>query len=425
MQILSRILYSVLFILLCFVNQGYSQTEESWMNEDGGFEDTLSTDRLLTLDEINEYIKSLPHGDADKIIGGYVSSIFYESIDSAKIEVVIDGKYTSVAYSNNGLFSYACTLGGKVLDLHISHPDFHPFDTTILLNSTTFHVMHIVLEPKFKILLRGRVFAGNMPLEGVDVEIKHAGVSNKFKTLGCYYDSENYWNCLYDGMFKADLTTDNPDDSILLLLHKEGMKPLRYGLVFNEYTGEVMQLKMKYEGVLPMIPLNNLSLKLGFPFTSIESDWFVSLSYYRSINTHILRRLALGVEGNMYISNIAVTHTTFPGLEPSSADSSYIIGFIGPSALIWIIPPEIRYFSTYAGITIAKGINSTAFAYQPFIGTRMFLDMNKAISVEVRYTEFDQEIVHYIFNPYGNAYRYTEKERLVKLHANIGVQITF
>jgi hypothetical protein len=51
--------------------------------------------------------------------------------------------------------------------------------------------------------------------------------------------------------------------------------------------------------------------------------------------------------------------------------------------------------------------------------------MNKAISFEVRYTEFNREIVHYSFNPYGIAQRYLVSNRLKKLLVNIGIQIAF
>ena len=55
-----------------------------------------------------------------------------------------------------------------------------------------------------------------MPLEGVDVEIRHGMEKYTMQTKGCYYDKDNYWNCLYDGMFKMELTTTDPGDSIFI-----------------------------------------------------------------------------------------------------------------------------------------------------------------------------------------------------------------
>jgi len=226
-------------------------------------------------------------------------------------------------------------------------------------------------------------------------------------------------------MFKQDITTDNPDDSIAIFLSMQGMRPRNYGLKISEYQGEVMELKMKYEANLPRVPLNNLNLKLSFPFLSANSDWYVGLSYYRSVNLTKFRRLAFGVDGNIYITTISDSHITFDGLDMATTDSSYIDAFIGPSILFWFIRPERRFFSSYAGITGAINLSSPQLTLQPFIGTRLFLDMNKAISLEFRYTEYKTNITHYTFNPYGSAERDESEALLTKLNINLGIQIAF
>ncbi len=425
LQLVGIIRCNILCLLLCIVNYSFSQDDEIVV--EGAFQkdDTAVSREIIAPEEVELYIRSQSLRQDERIIGGYVSSIFHESIDGAAIAFSIDGKVAEKVYTHEGVFKYIETHRGKVLDLTISHPDFHPQDTTILLDDSSVYILRVALEPKYKILLRGRVYAGNMPLEGANVEVRHAGESFQMRTMGCYYDNEDYWNCLYIGMFKFNITTDNLDDSVQLYLTMNGMKTLKHGMIIHEYQGEIMKLKMEYESNLPKVSLNNFNLKLGFPFASNESDWFVSLSYYRLINHLKLRRFAYGLEGNIYVSNIIETHSTFTPNLKATADSSYIDGFIGPSILLWILPPEKRHFSSYAGLTFALGFDKMKFTYQPFLGTRFFLDMNKAISIELRYTDFNRDIVHYTFNPYGNAHKYFVSERLIKLHANMGIQIIF
>jgi hypothetical protein len=226
-------------------------------------------------------------------------------------------------------------------------------------------------------------------------------------------------------MFKLELTADDPGDSIRIFLRKEGLRPYDYSMTFNEYKGEIMQMRMKYESRLPVIPGNNLNLKLGFPFLSVGEDWFVSLSYYRLINKAKLKRLAYGIDANMYITNVTVSHPTFDGLEHAEADSSYISTFLGPSVLFWIRSPEQRVLSSCAGVTLALEMESRVFTPQFFVASRWFLDLNKAISLELRYCEFDMDVTHYVFNPYGNAYKSEISEKFTKVHATLGIQIVF
>jgi hypothetical protein len=411
------------FIILCFFISGKSQELETFDNSEE-LTDTLFRPLIISQEKIDSFVGS-QKPEKGIIIGGYISSIFHETIDSAKIKWTINGGESSEVQCRNGLFYFTENIDKGVIDITVSHPDYHPIDTTILIGNSQVYILSLALEPRYKILLRGRVYTGNIPLEGVNVEIRHLSESYKMKTIGCYFDSDDYWNCLYNGMFKFSIITDNPDDSIQIILNKEGLKKHVHGMTIHEYQGEIMNLTMHYENKLPKVPFNNLNLKLGFPFMSINSEWFVSLSYYRLINKQSLRRFAYGMEGNMYVSNISVTHNTFPGLDEAQEDSSYIDGFIGPSVLFWLLPPERRYFSTFAGVTLALNLNGMIPSLQPFLGTRFFLDMNKAISLELRYCEFNRDIVHYTFNPYGNADHYIESDKLTKFHVNIGIQIAF
>jgi hypothetical protein len=235
---------------------GLSQENESQV--DLGFEeiDTLQHPQVLTLDELQEYLLFQKHTRGEKLIGGQVVSIFREVIDNASITIKIEGQLSDSITTEKGLFvaPMVSEHKNKLLDIHISHPDFHSFDTSFVLSGNEMVVLSFQLTPKHKILLRGRVFAGNLPVEGANVEIIYAGKSHKIKTMGCYYDDEDYWNCLFDGMFKQELVSEDLSDSIIIVFEGDGMEPLKKSMIFSEYTGEIMQVKLKYASKLPEMP---------------------------------------------------------------------------------------------------------------------------------------------------------------------------
>lgn len=171
--------------------------------------------------------------------------------------------------------------------------------------------------------------------------------------------------------------------------------------------------------------MNNISFKLSFPFLSSEKDWFVDIAYYRLLNATNLRRFAIGLDANMFITSLTDEIETLEGLESSEYDSSYVTGTIGPSALFWFISPENRKFGSYAGCTFAWNIGRPEIVFQPVLGTRYFLDQNKAFSLELRYAKFNDDIVQYTFNYYGNAYKTESTQIFNKLHLNLGIQVVF
>ncbi|MBN1951285.1 MAG: hypothetical protein JW801_08770 [Bacteroidales bacterium] len=399
----------------------FTQSDEIWLDSGFAGEDTIPV--LISGQRVNDYLIAIPRGSDQIVIGGCIGSIFHEVIDSAVVEVVIDGREPFHVLSENGLFNFVTEAKGNVVDIFISHPDYHTLDTSIVFPQDANTKLRLLLTPKYRILLRGRVFAGNMPLEGVNVSISHLGKEYATQTLGCYYDSEQYWNCLFDGMFKTELTADTPDDSIYLKLSMDGMQSYTYGMKFQDYTGEIMEFRMKYESVLPAPPKSNINLKLGFPALSLSNDWYMGLSYYRHVGN--INRLAYGLDVNMYITNFTVPVETFEGLDPREADSSYINAFVGPSLLYYFIKPDTRWFSSYAGCTFSMNLTELAFVPQLFLGSRIFLDLNKALGLEIRYTEFARTVTHYTFNPYGKAYSSEVSEVFTKLHATIGIQVVF
>jgi hypothetical protein len=204
------------------------------------------------------------------------------------------------------------------------------------------------------------------------------------------------------------------------------MKPLKLGMTIGDYSGEIMDLKMKYASKLTRYYLNDINLNFGFPYTTGLGDWFAGLSYYRIAKISNFQRIALGLEANLIVSKITTeVQNTVPGLNLAKADTTYISYYIGPSALLWILSPDRRYFATYAGCAVAYEFNQNEIGFQPFLGTRVLLDFNKALKIELRYVSYDLDVVNYSFNLKGNAYRKLTNNEFHEFMVNIGFQVLF
>ena len=403
----------------------FAQTDEIWL--DTGFEgnDTTLSHATVSNEEIMEFIDTSKFPKGNIPAGGAILSIFHETVDSAAIRLMIDGVSQEVEYSREGFFIMPGIQANKLIDITVVHPDYHNFDTSFVPVTQQPIAMRISLTPKYKILLRGRVFAGNVPIAGAEVDVTYREKTYHLKTLDCYYDEEDFWNCLYHGMFKISITAEDPQDSVFFTIRSSGMRPMEYGMRISEYQGDIMEFSLRYQSKLPQIPVNDISLKLSFPFMSVQNDWFVDLSYFRLLNAEALRRFAIGLNVNMFITTVSVEHDVLQGLSQGRYDSSYVSVTLGPAVQFWIFPPERRNFGTYAGCAFNWHTGSTEFSIQPYLGTRFFLDLNKAVSLEIRYATLNESIVHYDFNYYGNAYSYRVDEKLEKLHVNLGLQIVF
>jgi hypothetical protein len=411
--------------LLIFKGTVLAQVDQ--IRLDTGFDasDSISTILLPSQEDLIGMIRRFSVQGEGVQAGGIITSIFNEALDSITVTATVNGSEIMVTLTDKGIF-YLDRLGsGTLLDIHISHPEYHPYDTSFVVSREGPVVLGIQLVPKYKILLRGRVYSGKMPLENADVTVRYENMEFTVKTRGCYYDEDDFWNCLYHGMFKVELIATDPEDSIFFKVKKAGMKDLDYGMKFNEYTGEIMELHMRYESKLPVVPKENIALKLSFPLLSADNDWFVDLSYTRLVNTTSLRRLGLGLDLSLFVTTVTVEHPTLEGLGPSYYDSSYISLTIGPSAQFWLTVPEARNFGTYIGAVLAWHVGKPEVVFQPCIGSRLFLDLNKSISFELRYASFSEDIVNYSFNYYGNAYSSIKTQQLEKLHMNIGIQVIF
>jgi hypothetical protein len=262
-----------------------------------------------------------------------------------------------------------------------------------------------------------------LAVEDADIQIVHLTDTFKTKTLSCYIDDENYWNCLYLGMFKQLVIFDDPLDTIQISISKQGFKSSNLLFRCNEYDGTIIPIKLKYDVFLPEKRKSNLSLKIAPP---MFDNWIIALNYFYTPTIHNFNRIGVGIEGAMLISNVT-TELNSPdsAFLSSSANISYTSTILGPVILFNINNPLRRNFGLYTGVSVPYCFESQKVFIHPFFGSRFFLDLNKAFFVELSYASYDLDIVHYTFNPYGDAFKYLKNKTFHKPVLKIGLQIGF
>lgn len=385
---------------------------------------------IFSREQFADYNDSLKSLFSENILTGILVSTFNENVGNTLINCEINDSIKLIIQTDNSGRFYILSsekLPARV-SLIVRDKNYNNLDTIFSWEESS-EPLILKIHPKHKILLRGRIYAGTLPLEGAGVEITHLSDTFVTKTLSCYTDNENYWNCLYLGMFKQPIVFDDPEDTVKIIISKEGFKTANIAFKCNEYSGEIIPVKLRYESYLTKVGKSYLAFKFTPP---VFDNWLVSLAYYRAINSKN-NKLSLGLEGTMLISSITTQHATFRDLnnstdsvyQVSSADSSYLSTFLGPSVLYQINSPLQRHFGFYAGVAFPYCFQSKKVAVQPFAGSRFFLDLNKAFIAEIRYVSYNLDVVHYIFNPYGNASRYTKNESFNKFILKFGLQIYF
>jgi hypothetical protein len=367
------------------------------------------------------------------LLQGRVTNIHNQSLDSVKI-IVTGTSLTEGFVIRDGEFKLLIpvSLADHEITLDFSKNGFRDHSITHTI-PTDYRLkdLHVRLYPGYRILLKGRTRVGNMPLEDVNVTIKHGDKVYNQKTLGCFYDEEEYWNCLYLGMFKADITTQDPGDSIKLFFSKAGYEPVLKAMKFSEYSGDQIDVKLSYADRVPEFPQHNLNLKLSPPLKPLHigsdyNGWFLGLSYYYHLSSATFwRRVAVGLEVSMTTSEYTDEFILLPGEETARKDSFYIDAFGGPSVKFWFIEPEKRKFGSYVGNTLAWSFINGSLVNQPFIGTRYFLDLSKSISLEVRYLSHQIEVTEYQGNMTGAAIQETKQALDEKIMINLGIQVIF
>lgn len=407
-----------------------------WSQDATGFENKLnnplSISELLESGMLDEYFDSISQAHSGKIITGYTHTIYAEPTPFIELEYSFnDENFKSITCNKNGLF-YIPIENNNDKDLRLRSADkaYKQFDT--IIKSPTKEQKHIpiIVSPRFKIVLRGRLIIGSLPSEGISVTIRHNQDTFRLKTLGCYTDDEDYWNCLYTGMFKQVINFDNPMDSIFLSFSKPGFKTSESSMLVSEYTGEVIETKLEYAKYLPKFPKHNLSFKYAPQFTDA---WSVALSYTYLPKFNTFKRLGFGLEAAMLIKEVDDEINTYPDVNslPDTSytvlksTSSYTVGMFMPYVSFWLTKPERRRYSIYTGIAFPYTIPSNKIYIQPYIGGRMYIDINKALLVEARYLFYDMDIDNYEFNSYGNAISNKINQDYSQLMVNVGLQISF
>lgn len=409
---------SLIFTLILITSAFFKNVAANLMYDQPETNFTFFQDDSLLKDSLNVIV-----------ISGIINNNFYESIDTVNVLATAEEFNTTACSNDSGLFNIKIPFvpGNPVKTVHLSfyRYDYFPLDTDLVItNQASVERLNIVLIPKYKILLKGRLYAGNDLLEDVEVNIRYDNQIRQLKTKRCYYDAENYWNCLYLGMFKAEMVTDNPEDSIYLSFSKSGFKSKSYTMRFADYSGDILKFRMKYADTIPDLPNNNLNLKLTYPFGK-NSGWFLGFSFYRKLNNKILDRFRPGIEISLSSHKRSVSLNTLPGVSESNFDTIYTNFFIGPSLMFFITKPYIRRFSTYIGSTFSLAFDGGAFVLQPFFGTRYFIDMRKSISMDLRYISYDLNARNYSFSYTGNATGSNENISVERILINVGLQIYF
>ncbi len=383
------------------------------------------------IDQMDLFLESLINEHGQDILTGYSYSVFAEPVSDAGLEYSVSGDV---------FYPLKCDATGKFFiqlkeelppKVHIRSTDknYHPFDTLVNLSGNKNHIA-VELSPRHKIVIRGRVYIGSLAAENIDVDIIHLADTFRLKTLGCYLDNEDYWNCLYRGMFKQPIIFDTPEDSVKVTVRKNGFLQYNKSLSVSGYDGTVLPLKLEYDRFLVKFPKHNLSLKFVPPVFNL---WLFGIDYTYTPKIGNFSRIGIGFESAMLISNIESKLNTSPDAQPlpdsilqkNYFDSTYNFGYFMPHLTFWLTNPERRAYSLYTGIGAPFTIPGNKIYLQPYLGGRFYLDINKAFLFEIKYLTYDLEVKNYYFNLSGNATEKIENQHFNKLVFALGLQISF
>jgi hypothetical protein len=390
-----------------------------------GFEQDEGRRLLITSDSptLRQYTDSLSAIYNGDLLTGYISTNLHEIRKGLSIEYVINNQYEAIAHTDYlGRFFIPSPVKPEQVEIIVNNVDYYKYDSIFVIAENKSQILPVLLKNKYKILLRGRVYAGNLPIAGVDVQIQHK--LNKFSTstLGCYTDDENYWNCLYLGMFKQALVFENPDDTITITLKKDGYRTESFMSEVSNYDRNIMPFKLRYSSNLFCFPKHNIGLKFGVTF---QNAWSVGLSYIYQLRIGNFNRLGFGLDGAMLISTIPTEHSTFENLPLTEAQTNYAFGMISPLINISITEPTNRILNIYGGLALPFMFPQRKIALHPYLAGKLYLDLNKAIFCELKYINYSLNVSEYIFNPYGNADDIKNEAEYKKLLVSMGLLVSF
>jgi hypothetical protein len=420
-----KLLYLFAFVFFFQVAVSQEDTETGFSDSGKDNHVILPTDQQMKI-----FYDSLYHVHKKKLLVGYTLSIYNEIVTDKTIRYSFDdGPEHEISCDSLGRF-YIIPKDKNVMRLKITceSDDFHPVDTAFSWKSVSDLPLICWLRPRYKIILRGRAIVGSLPMENVNVEITHLADTFSTQTQECYTDDGGYWNCLYHGMFKQEIIFDDPDDSVQIRLSREGLKPIKKSLICGNYDGKVLPLKMRYTDFLPELYQH----QIGFRFTPpIFDTWMVSVFYHHLFNINGFNRLGADIEGGMFLRSLTEDLPRKPGnndtvdVELIKADTVYVTGYISPNIVFWFTNPQNRKFSFYGGVSFPFIFPQKQFTVQPYLGSQFYLDLNKALFLEIKYLNYEHEIIKYTIDQNLVIEKYKQDESVSKIYFDVGIKISF
>lgn len=420
--------YYLLLGLFFFSISIHSQVITGFDNEE---KNMLLLRALPDTTQLNDYYDSLYNQLNTKLLTGYIISTYNEPVPNTLIKYSFsENNFDTIRSDSIGRF-YIRIDESSTDKIHIQIRDkkYQQFDTTLTETIIPKNHLPVILTPRYEIALRGRLYVGSLATENVDVTIIHKSDTTNLTTRDCYVDDENYWNCLYRGMFMHIINFDDPDDTVKMTFNKPGFIEKSIAIKVSDYDGSVLPVKLEYSDLLNIFPTHNIAMKYAPPFTDA---WSVALNYTHILQIGNFNRLALGFEAIMLSTEVQTETPTFPYV--NSSDSTFIVGYsdttyntgmFTPQFTFWITDPQLRFISVYAGVGFPFTIPNNKFYIQPYLGGRIYLDLNKALIIEAKYVNYEIDVVKYEFNPYGPTTRTANSQTFNQLLLNLGLQVSF
>jgi hypothetical protein len=409
-----------------------SQISVCQVDIETGFKRTGDDQYFILPDEIQmkDYHDSISSHFNQKLLTGYTFSVFNEVISNAIIKYSIDGKpFQEIKSDAHGRFFVVPELSPKNIRIVCESNDYHVFDSTYNWKTIKDIPEICWLHPKYKIVLRGRAIIGNVPVEGVDVQIMHKSDTFSTKTRSCYTDNEGYWNCLYLGLFKQEILFENPADSVKIHLTKAGIKDKSFIINCGRYDGSILPIKLKYDKLLPELYQHHIGFRFLPP---VWNKGMVSIKYEHLFEFNGYSRIGAELEAGVFMN---ILNSNLPRLaDPSNpdtnmvlinTDTTYLSAYVSPNIIFWITNPQYRKFALYSGVSFPYFLDQGKFYIHPYLGGRIYLDLNKAFFIEARYVKYFKEIVNYNLNNTNAIEKSTINKAIEKLYINVGFKISF
>lgn len=415
---MKRTIIYILFVFLC----SYVSFAQGSISESNTLEEQNEWYYQPDSVDMKQYTDSLTQLYSGKLLTGCIVSQLREAIIIDAFDCTINGnENVKITPDSLGRFFIRHRSEITQVRLTIAQLDYHLLDTIIALSPNP-KPLTIHLIPKYKVVIKGRIYSGNLPLEDVSVKIQHNSQTFSLKTLGCYTDSENYWNCLYNGMYKQAVGFENPNDTVHITFTKKGYRNHKLSMAIGEYDGDIIPTKLRYEKHLAIYPKHNIGINFGLSF---NQAFAVNLQYTYQLQMGNFNRLAIGLDGSLINQKVEDELPTFEGLSPTQATSYYNIACIGPVLDMSLTKPTNRYLNIHAGLVGAVFIPNQQFSLQPYLFGKVYIDINKAFVWQVKYMNYTIDQTAYQFNAYGKAFESAYEEQYSDIFCSVGLTVSF